>query len=59
MTGLAIANPLILLLDYSKSGLGHDGGELIVGHVDGSLELGGVGGAEGSWASITTVQDSL
>jgi hypothetical protein len=28
---------MILLLDYSQLGLGHDGCELIVGHIDGSL----------------------
>ena len=58
-TGPAIASPLVLLLDYSQLGLGHDGRKLVVGHIDGSLELGRVSGAEGSWASITTVQDSL
>jgi hypothetical protein len=46
-------------LHYGQPGLGHDGSQLVIRHIDGSLELGGVSGAEGGWASITTVQDSL
>jgi hypothetical protein len=37
---------MILLLDYSQLGLGHDGSELIIGHIDGSLELGCIRGAK-------------
>ena len=37
---------MILLLDYSQLGLGYDGCELIVGHIDGSLELACIRGAE-------------
>ena len=46
-------------LNYGEPSLGHDGSKLIVGHIDGPLELRGVRGAEGGWASITTVQDGL
>ena len=38
-SGLAIANTLILLIDYSQPGLSHDGSELVVGHVDGTLTI--------------------
>ena len=41
-------------LDYRELGLGYDGSKFIVAHVDGTLELRGVRGAEGGWASITT-----
>ena len=58
-TAPAIANQLILLLDYSQLGLGYDGSKLVVGHVDGTLELGGVSGAEGRWLAIGPVQDGL
>ena len=57
-TAPAIANQLILLLDYSQLGLGYDGSKLVV-HVDGTLELGGVSGAEGRWLAIGPVQDGL
>ena len=50
LTGL-----LILLLDYSQLGLGHDGCELIVGHIDGALELCGVSSAERRWLAIGPV----
>ena len=45
-------------LHHCEPSLGHDGSKLIVGHINGPLELGGVSGAEGGWAAITTVQDS-
>ena len=39
-------------------GLGDNGDKLIVGHVYGSLELGGISGAEGGWAAITTAWEN-
>ena len=71
--GLAIANKLISLcywlrclaranaglLHCAQLSLGDDSHQLIVSHVYGALELCGVLSAEGSWASITTVQESL
>jgi hypothetical protein len=44
-------------LHHRELGSSHDGSKLVVGHVDGTLELGRVRGAEGGWTSITTVQD--
>ena len=40
---------------YGHPGLGYDGSKLIVGHIDGPLELGRVSRAEGGWASIPLV----
>jgi hypothetical protein len=40
-------------------GLGDNGDKLIVGHVDGTLELRGVLSAEGWWLAIGPVQDGL
>jgi hypothetical protein len=45
--------------DYCEPSLGHDGCELIVGHIDGALELGGVLSAEGWRLAIGPVQDGL
>jgi hypothetical protein len=39
-------------LNHAESSLGYDGSKLVVGHVDGTLELRGVLRAEGRWLAI-------
>ena len=46
-------------LDQRGLGSSDDGNELVIGHVDGALELSVVASAERCWTSITTVQDIL
>ena len=47
------------LLNHSELGRATMAAKLIIGHVDGTLELRGVLSAEGWWLAIGPVQDGL
>jgi len=47
------------LLDYGQSGLGYDGCELIVGHIDGALERARIGGAKRGCFAIGAVKQDI